>query len=216
VRAVCLLLLAVVLAGCGGSSSNRSRDGDADGIADAQDCAPTDSSRWQSLAFQSVDGDRDGFRVNSSGQLCAGSALPPTHSASAVAAGDLDCDDNAASRWRMLPHVSRDADADGFSIASTGQVCSGSVLPAGFGTTVPPLVATDCDDSDAATWRIRMTYADADGDEVGAGPGAVTCIGTGAPSGRSLLGYDPVDDPSDPNAGVSSNLELSSWLLTTP
>lgn len=211
-----LLLLCGFLAGCGGGGGRRAPDADADGVADAQDCAVNDASRWQNLSFQSIDGDSDGHRANSSGQLCAGSALPSSHSTSTVAAGDVDCNDNNASLWRILPYIARDADADGFSVAASGEVCSGNVLPAGYSTTAPQLTAADCDDSSNAVWRVMMTYGDADADGVGAGAGAVTCMGTAAPPARSLLGYDPVDDPSDPTATAVSNLELPAWQLTTP
>jgi hypothetical protein len=213
------LLLLAFLAGCGGGGGGgekRPPDADADGVADAQDCAVNDATRWQNLSYQSVDSDADGHRVSSSGQLCAGSALPSSHSASAVAANDIDCNDNNASLWQMLPYVSRDADADNFSIAAAGDVCSGDALPSGYGTTAPQATLADCDDSSATTWRLLMTYGDADGDGVGAGVGAVTCMGPTAPPARSLLGYDPVDDPGDPTAASVSNLELSAWQLTTP
>ncbi|WP_129642368.1 hypothetical protein [Peristeroidobacter agariperforans] len=265
-----LLLLFAFLAACGGGGGKkRPSDADADGVADAQDCAVNDASRWQNLSYQSVDGDADGHRANSSGQLCAGTALPSSHSASAVASGDVDCNDNNAALWRILPFVSRDtdadgfsvadsgdicsgealppgygttapeataadcddssattwrilsflsrdADADGFSIAASGDICSGEALPSGYGATAPRTAAADCDDSSATTWRVTMTYGDADGDGVGAGAGTVTCIGANAPAARSLLGYDPVDDPSDPNATSVSNYELPVWQLTTP
>jgi hypothetical protein len=58
-------------------------------------------------------------------------------------------------------------------------------------------------------------YADADSDGVGAGGGSVACLGTAAAPGFSLLGYDPADDPTDPDSPIST-LELSSWLLATP
>jgi hypothetical protein len=59
-----------------------------------------------------------------------------------------------------------------------------------------------------------MLYVDADGDGVGAGAGQISCVGTAAPPGFSLLGYDPLDDPSDPTAAVISSLELAPWQLT--
>jgi hypothetical protein len=219
-RTGCLLCVLVAVAGCGGgggsSGSRQPPDGDNDGFADAQDCAASDATRWQLLAFQSVDLDADGRRVNSSGQICSGSALPSTHFAAAVAAGDVDCDDTNASISQLRPYASRDVDADGFSIASSGEVCSGAALPAGYGTTAPTIAAADCDDTIAAIWRLRMTFRDADADGVGAGAGEISCMGSGAPTGRSLRGYDPIDDPGDPNAGTVSNLELASWQLTTP
>lgn len=212
-----LFLLLAFLTGCGGGGGGRrAPDADADGVADAQDCAVNDATRWQNLSYQSVDNDSDGRRVNASGQLCAGSSLPSTHSTATVATADIDCNDNSAAIWRMMPFASRDADVDGFSVTASGQVCSGDSLPASYGATAPQPASADCDDSSAAIWRRMTTYVDADGDGIGAGPGQVTCVGNNAPSTRSLLGYDPVDDPSDPTATNVANVELPSWQLTTP
>ena len=214
-----LFLFGAFLVGCGGGgggSDGRARDTDGDGVADAQDCAAANSTNWRLLGFQSVDVDGDSHRVNSSGELCVGSALPSTHFASAVAASEIDCDDSSASTWQMQSYVSRDADADGFSVAMSGEVCSGTTLPAGYGTTIPPAISADCDDTAASVWRFMTTYRDADGDGVGAGSGEPTCVGANASPNRSLLGYDPVDDPSDPTAATLSNLELSPWQFTVP
>jgi hypothetical protein len=116
----------------------------------------------------------------------------------------------------MQLYASRDADADGFTTAESGQICSGATLPTGFGTTAPPASSADCNDANSTVWRLMTTYSDADGDGVGAGTGAVTCIGAAASPSRSLLGYDPVDDPSDPTAPTLSNAELSPWQFTVP
>src|SRR5687768_4949459 len=84
-------LLFALVAGCGGGGGSRPpSNGDGDPFADAQDCAPSDASRWQSLSFQSLDADADDHRTNSAGQLCAGASLPATHSATAVAANEVD------------------------------------------------------------------------------------------------------------------------------
>lgn len=209
-----LFLITAVLVGCGGGGGGKQPpNADGDGVADAQDCAPVDSTRWRVLQFQAIDAEGDGHAVNSPGELCVGAALPSTHFASAVPASDVDCDDTAASVWRLLPYEGRDADMDGFNVAASGEVCSGAALPSGYHATTSPPVSADCDDANAAVWRLRMTYGDADGDGVGAGPGDVTCIGAGAAPNRSLLGYDPVDDPNDPNAITSSTVELASWQL---
>jgi hypothetical protein len=214
------LLLSAFLVGCGGGGGgprpSSPSDADRDGIADAQDCAPTDSTTWQRLSFQSLDSDADGHRANSAGELCVGGSLPSTHFASPVAASDVDCDDSDTSRWQNRPYSSRDVDADGFSIAAAGQVCSGASLPAGYGPTAPLAVAADCDDANAVAWRVMTTYGDADADGVGAGAGEVMCMGANPPANRSLLGYDPSDDPSDPDAGAIASVDLPSWLLTTP
>jgi hypothetical protein len=217
-----LLLICCVLAACGGGGSSSPPpaplDSDGDTIADAQDCAPMDGARWRTLTFSSVDGDGDTRRVNTTGQQCSGASLPATYFADPVAAADVDCDDAAATRWRMLPYAARDADLDNFSIPLTGEQCSGDALPAGYAATVPPQAqsAPDCDDSAASAWRYMMTFTDADGDGVGAGAGQTRCVGSSAPAGFSIYGYDPLDDANDPTAASVFNYELAPWLLSTP
>jgi hypothetical protein len=61
-----------------------------------------------------------------------------------------------------------------------------------------------------------MVYVDADGDGVGAGAGKVTCVGSRAPAGFSLVCYDPSDDPKDPASASVSYPELSPWQFATP
>ena len=181
---------------------------------DALDCARSDPAAWQFLAFQSEDGDADGHFVNAAGKTCAGADLPPRYAAGPIA-GETDCKDDDATRWQVLPHDARDADLDGHSITSAGEVCSGASLPAGY-LAGPATGPEDCNDASSSTWRLMTIYADADGDKVGAGAGSVACVGTGAATGFSLLGYDPADDPADPDAASISALDLPSWLLTTP
>lgn len=128
-----------------------------------------------------------------------------------------DCAPDDPTRWQMLSYQSSDADSDGHFANSSGQVCSGSSLPANYSVaqaTDPAML--DCDDNNSSVWRLVTVYADKDGDGVGAGPGQVSCIGKAAPAGFSLLGYDPVDDPSNPNSAAVSDLDLPSWQLLTP
>jgi hypothetical protein len=212
-----LLLICFVLAACGGGGSSSPPptppaplDSDGDTVADAQDCAPMDGARWRTLTYGSIDSDGDTRRVNSTGQQCSGASLPATYFADAVAAADVDCDDAAATRWRMLPFAARDADLDNFSVAQTGEVCSGDTLPAGYAATAPAQ-PPDCNDNAPTAWRNRVIYADADGDGVGAGGGQPTCIGSNAPAGFSLYGYDPLD-----SSASASNTELPAWLLSVP
>ena len=211
-----IIAACAVLAGCGGGGGKHSAPPDADGdaIADAQDCAPQDSSKWQLLAYQSVDLDGDGHKkAKQAGAetLCSGSSLPTGYFNTAADPNDIDCDDSNNSRWQLLSYSAVDADADGHFIASTGQACSGAALSSGYATVVPSAATVDCDDTKASSWRLVMTYRDTDGDGVGAGVGTVTCVGTAAPAGLSFLGYDP-----DPAAASASNTELPSWLLVAP
>jgi hypothetical protein len=158
-----------------------------------------------------VDQDGDGRHVNTSGQLCSGASLPASHASTEVPQTDADCDDTNASAWQRLGYVARDADGDSFWVSMVGEVCSGSELAAGYATT-PALAAHDCDDQSASAWRYMAVYHDVDGDGVGSGGGASTCVGTGAPAGFSLLGYDPIDDPSDPNAAGVTTSEQTVWM----
>jgi hypothetical protein len=211
-RTCWVFLLCAALTAC----SDGLRDADGDDVADVEDCAPGDGTRWQLFRFQSLDADGDGHYVNSSGQVCSGTSLPATHSLATVQAGAEDCNDANESRWQLLDYVSVDADLDGFSIASVGQACSGPSLPPGFGLVVPATALVDCDDTRATEWRFATIFADADGDGIGAGAGTPTCIGTAPSAGSSMYGYDPLDDPGDPDAPTVSNFDLPSWLLTVP
>jgi hypothetical protein len=210
-----LIALLAILTGCSGGKRSEP-DADGDKFADAVDCAPSDASRWQQLGFQSRDADSDGHWANSAGQVCSGAAVPPTYSSGTAPAGDIDCDDTSSSHWRLLPHTSRDADGDGFSIASTGEACSGTSLRVGYGTTAPVAEFVDCDDADREDWRFMATYRDQDGDGIGSGPNVIACIGPNAPAGFSLYGYDPLDVAGDPNSVLTSNQDLPVWLLKRP
>jgi len=215
-KSMLMVVAFATMVGCGGGSTPVVQDTDHDSVPDSQDCAPNDSTKWQLLSFQSMDSDSDGHFVNSSGQVCAGSALPANYSTSQVAAGNSDCDDSSSARWQLLPYSAVDADSDGYAIAKAGQVCSGASLPTGYSTTPPDVSALDCDDSDPSKWRLMTIYVDADGDGAGAGAGKVTCVGSGAPAGFSLVGFDPLDDPTDPASASVSNPELSPWQFATP
>jgi hypothetical protein len=127
-----------------------------------------------------------------------------------------DCAPRDPTKWQLLTYQSVDSDSDGHWVNFTGQVCAGASLLPTYSATAVAASDQDCDDTNPAVWRLVMIYRDADGDGVGAGAGKVACAGTSAPAGFSLFGYDPLDDPSDPTAASVSNLELSSWQLTTP
>ena len=210
-----VLMVSVFVVACGGGGGGHSPppppNADGDALADAQDCAPNDPTRWQSLAFQSIDSDLDGHRVSSAGQLCSGATLPATHFATAVLPADADCDDANAASWQMRSYFGRDADSDGFAVPQTGQLCTGAALPLRYFAAAPLPLEVDCDDGNGAVYRYMTIYADADGDHVGTGGAASTCVGAAAPSGFSLYGYDPA--PSDASI---TDFELDVQQLTTP
>jgi hypothetical protein len=207
------LAMCVAIASCGGNSHSEP-DADHDSVADSRDCAPSDPQTWQLLTYNAVDKDADGHQLAATGQVCSGAGLPAGYSSTAPQTND--CNDTDAARWQLLPYSAVDADADGHWIASTGQVCSGANLPTAYSTVIPQADASDCDDTNAATWRFMMTFTDRDADGIGAGTGTSMCTGNATAAGFSLYGYDPIDDPSDPNAGSVADFDLSAGLLTTP
>lgn len=215
-----ILTACAVLAGCGGGGGGSSQpppsppNADGDSVPDAQDCAPNDATKWQLLPYQSVDMDQDGHKIaaaTSTATVCSGASLSAQYFNTAADPNDLDCDDASNARWQLLAYTAIDADGDGHFIASTGQACSGAALSSTYATTAPAAATVDCDDASASTWRLVMTYPDADGDGVGAGKGTVSCVGTTAQAGSSFLGYDP-----DPTNAAAKNMELSPWQLITP
>jgi hypothetical protein len=211
---VFVLVLSTGVVACGGGGRDPQPpppNADGDALSDVQDCAPNDTTRWQSLAFRSIDNDLDGHRVNSGGQLCSGATLPAAHFADAVSPADADCDDADAALFKTLSYLGRDADGDGFAVPQTGQFCTGGALPASYLAAAPLPLAVDCDDGNDAVWRYMTIYSDSDGDHIGAGRGTPTCVGANAPAGFSLYGYDPA-----PNDGAIADFELDLWQLTPP
>jgi hypothetical protein len=210
IRAAALLagLVALVLGACGHS---RPPNADQDAVTDAIDCAPTDATKWQLMAYQSADVDGDDHRSGPPGQVCSGAALPARYSAAPADAGDVDCNDANPAIWRLLPFQSADADGDGHR-RGPGTVCAGALLPATHSNLTAAAGDIDCDDASATTWRLTSVYRDADGDGLGAGKGTITCIGTNAAAGYSLRGYDPLDDPTNPASSSVSDLDLPAWL----
>jgi hypothetical protein len=217
------MLPVLLLAGCGGGGSGGGgthgtppvANADGDSVPDSSDCAPTDAARWQMLPYASVDADGDTHQVSSTGQICAGASLPTGYYAVA-AVEESDCDDTDATHWKMLPFVSTDLDGDGRRVAASAMVCSGDTLPSGYFDSAASTSDADCDDSDNAKWRYASIYADHDSDGIGSGLPIVACIGSGAPSGKSMAGYDPLDDTAVPNARSVREADISPALLTTP
>jgi hypothetical protein len=215
----------------------RSRDGDIDGFragssgsicaggalpagyfsdaapANSADCDDADRTRWISLAFASRDVDADTFRVNVSGNVCSAATLPAGYFPNDVGDSEPDCDDADAGRWTIAAYVGRDRDLDAHPVAEAGNLCySAAALPASYVTAVPAQLV-DCDDANPARWRLVSVYHDRDGDGVGAGTRLLQCHGALPTVGLSFMGYDPNDDPDDPDAALVSEYELPQTLL---
>jgi len=128
----------------------------------------------------------------------------------------LDCSPSDKTAWANISYNSVDLDSDGIKKGISGILCTDGNLPAGYFTS--PLGGTypDCNDSDASTWRKSVIYHDLDGDGVGSGKGLLTCIGSAPESGFSFLGYDPIDDLSNPDSKMISDTDIPPYILSAP
>jgi hypothetical protein len=169
----------------------------------AVDCDDTSAAVWRVVPVY-VDADGDSVGAGSPLNRCIGAQPSPGIS---FAASDCAYDDAAV--YASLAYGARDDDFDGHMRSEIGTICTAGTLPAGYAEAVPAGTAPDCDDGDATHWRVVALYQDGDGDGVGRGTFELSCIGTSAPTGMSLLGYDPLDFPNDPNSFAVSDFDLS-------
>ena len=157
-------------------------------VGNGDDCAPRDP-----LAFRIVnlyaDGDHDGVGAGAVTATCIGRELPPETSTTGT-----DCAPDDIRQFQMLPYSHVNRDRDRATAPERGTTCSGAAL-------VPPYflapIGHDCDDDDDLVDHWVVLYADGDGDGVGAGRYALTCVGDTLPEGMSTGGYDIDDNNRD-------------------
>jgi hypothetical protein len=183
--------------------------------ANEVDCDDSDANIWTLRSYEAVDEDDDSVGAPGAGTVCAGNVLPAGYLAAAPAPAEADCDDDDDTRWRLHSFMARDQDADGFRVAATGAFCGQDALPSNLFSQSPTTAQLDCDDDDPTRWNWGAVYRDADGDGVGAGTASYQCLGSAGPApGFARRGYDPNDDPLDPNAVLVAEFDLESWMLT--
>lgn len=175
-------------------------DADADGYAAYLDCDDADAA-VHALLTAWPDGDGDGVGAEASSSLCTDGTVP-----AGFAPTGTDCAPSDALAWREITLVDRDG--DGVTVTDPAPLCAGETLPEPWRAAAN---GKDCDDGDAARYRLVGVYADADGDGVGRTPRAFTCIGAAVPAGGSLLGYD-VDD-SNPSVTEDPDEETLARIL---
>lgn len=194
--------IALVVAACH-SGGSHPPDNDRDGFAASNDCNDNDAAIHALMAYSARDLDGDKVLVPSAGSVCGnGATLPPTYFANA-ASGEVDCDDQDTSRWRLSSFY-EDFDRDGVGHGSLLSLCSGNNAPPGFAAS-----SFDCDDLSTTKWRMVATYSDVDGDGVGSGPILPECVGLEPPPGASFLGFDPLDTLTDPTSASVSDFDLN-------
>lgn len=170
----------------------------------ATDCNDNDIGVWRMASFASRDGDRDGWNINVSGQVCAGSNLPQGYYSSPVDVSAVDCNDTDANVWQSIG-LFADNDSDGIGAGNSISSCVGNSLPAGLSVT-----GTDCDDTNVSIWQ-TVTYQsiDADGDSVKIDLAGDLCTNGTLPEGyfTDSLNGEP-SDCDDTDAQIWRNVGL--------
>jgi hypothetical protein len=164
------------------------------------DCDDARPEVFQSLQAY-VDEDEDGTGAGTPATFCTNGSAPAGYVLS-----DTDCAPADSSRWQVLTYAHVDADSDGHTTPSGGQMCTGEALPLPYFASAS---GNDCDDADDTRFYWRVLYPDRDGDGVGAPPRVVPCLGMEMPAGYSIFGFDPDDtDPRRREPADDSELEL--------
>jgi hypothetical protein len=164
------------------------------------DCAPSDPTQWQLLAFQYRDADGDTYTVGMSGQICSGASLPAGYAT--VAKGD-DCDDSNPAIFDLLT-VYADTDGDGVGAGSALSVCTDGSVPVGDSST-----ATDCAPTDPTRWQmLAYSFVDRDGDGTTVPESGTVC------SGAALL--PPYYATAHGNDCDDGNAALWQWEIVYP
>jgi hypothetical protein len=112
-------------------------DADGDLVADANDCAPADATKWRTATiYQDTDGDT--YTQGAGQAACIGAGAPAGYRL--VAFGD-DCNDmDPALHTPLSAYV--DADQDGLGAGTLVAVCA-ATLPAGYATIAGDVCPTD-------------------------------------------------------------------------
>ncbi len=152
--------------------------------AGADDCDDNDPSAG-ALRPLFADLDGDGAGAGEVQWLCTG-GVPAGYSTTGS-----DCAPDDPGGWQVLSYVHRDADGDGQTVPSSGALCAGASLPTGYYVTAQ---GHNCDDADPSVYVALTAYVDADGDQVGSGPGLPFCTAGAPPAGHSLAGGDCAPD----------------------
>lgn len=159
--------------------------------ASGADCDDGDRSAFESI-YAYPDADGDGYGAVPAEAVCTGGWLPAGWVADLY--DGIDCDDADLLAWRSYTYAYRDADGDGYRIPSSGVVCYGTSVPAGY--TVNSSAIQDCDDANPDLFRALVGAPDIDGDGFGAPPREPFCTGGSLPSGYVADATDcAADDP---------------------
>jgi ELWxxDGT repeat protein len=144
--------------GSGSGTSNPGStpaDTDMDGVTDDQDVCPGENDALQVTRYKLTDADSDNYADGSlSAKVCPSNTVYTLTLAQVVYS---DCDSTDSTKWQTLAYSHRDADNDGHSTPSSGSICTGAALPAGYLTS--SLGTADCDDSNPSYHTVAPYYS---------------------------------------------------------
>jgi hypothetical protein len=148
------------------------------------DCAPSDDTKWQMLAYNFRDLDGDSYTVETPGEICTGLNLPNGYFLTSNRSGD--CNDNDSQLFQSLA-LYADRDGDGVGSGNLINICFGWSRPSGYSDR-----GSDCNDDDPSIFNTITYYEDKDSDGYGAN-GQDVCSLT-PPTGRITQGLDCNDN----------------------
>ncbi len=157
------------------------------------DCDDSNSNVFESLHYQAIDMDLDGYQLPSAGIECSNGTLSDIYQASFKSSKAPDCDDEDNLSWHLVG-LYQDNDDDTKGAGDEVEHCVGATYPALWVNN-----SSDCEDSNSAIWREELIYTDAGADSYGdEASSALTCIGNLPPAGQV---FDSSDcDDSNVNA----------------
>jgi hypothetical protein len=161
-------------------------DTDGDLVANANDCAASDATRWR-IATLYTDADGDHYTVGAGTSQCIGMLAPA--GTSLVSTNPQDCNDQDPA-VALMRTVWPDGDGDGAGYGAATQMCV-SAPPPGYAVN-----NIDCNDSDPTVRYLIGGYLDGDGDGFGTGAQQTFCAAQ-LPSGYANQTNDCNDaDPT--------------------
>ncbi len=171
------------------------------------DCSPSDPNLFRLLGTR-ADADADTFCAGADTSTCVGTTAPGGRRFSSVCSATDDCNDLDSTKYQLLAGRA-DADNDTYCAGATVFYCSGSSLAAGLRAAGTCAATDDCNDANAARYRLLSSRADADLDGYCVGGAANDCVGSGPLPGRRFTATCAgTDDCNDADATRFTNLQV--------
>ncbi|GMU60390.1 MAG: hypothetical protein AMXMBFR34_21530 [Myxococcaceae bacterium] len=188
------------------------------------DCDDTDGTKFQQLSVR-ADADNDEYCTSAVSAQCSGANPQPGYRLAASCKPADDCDDTTNTRFQMLS-VRADGDGDlSCTPAPAFSQCTGVNPLPGYIVASRCTTWNDCDDANAAAWRLGTLRRDQDNDGYCLNTTDLSrCIGLNAPSGYQFATSCPATldcRDSNPYVGLTCSKSIlssqaSKWCGTQP